>query len=155
MLTRAQIAAVVLASRTVAVPEWGGDVVVAEMSGADRDDWEVATYLRWKAEEAAAKREKREFDGLRVERFGPARLVAWTLRGADGAPLYLVRKLDGRVDLEATEAAVLELVANSGRAVARLYPIAEELNLTRRGAIEAAQGNSAGTPGASPSERPA
>lgn len=155
MLTRAQIAAVVLASKVVAVPEWGGEVVVVEMSGADRDDWELATYRRWKAEQASALREKREFDGVRVETYGPARLVAWTLRGEDGAPLYLVRKPDGHVDIDATEAAVLELAASSGRAVARLYPVAEELNLTRPGALEAVQGNSAGTPGASPSTKPA
>jgi len=41
MLTRDQIlAARQLPRETVAVPEWGGDVIVSVMSGTDRDAWE-------------------------------------------------------------------------------------------------------------------
>lgn len=155
MLTREQIEAASLATKVVAVPEWGGDVVVSEMSGADRDDWELAFLNRWQAEEKAAKQAGRAFDQMRVSPYPQARLLAWTLRGPDGAPLFLVRTDDGRVDLEATEAAARSLAKRSGRAVHRLYPVAESLNLTAPGALEAAQGNSGGTPGDSPSAKPA
>lgn len=41
MLTRDQIlGADDLKRETIAVPEWGGDVVVSEMTGATRDAWE-------------------------------------------------------------------------------------------------------------------
>lgn len=155
MLTREQIEAVALETRVVTVREWGGDVLVSELSGADRDDWELAFLRRWEAEERAAKRESRPFDQHRVSPYPQARLVAWTLRGQDGAPLFLVRTADGRVDLDATEAAARVLAARSGRAVGRVYPIAESLNLTSPGALEVAEGNSGGTPGASPSAKPA
>lgn len=40
-LTRDEIlSADVLASERVKVPEWGGEVMVRELTGAERDDWE-------------------------------------------------------------------------------------------------------------------
>lgn len=44
MLTKDAILATVLKCQTVTVPEWGGDVQLRELSGADRDAWEQKNY---------------------------------------------------------------------------------------------------------------
>lgn len=46
ILNRAQILAPrQMATETVSVPEWGGDVVVRELTGAERDQWE-GSFIR-------------------------------------------------------------------------------------------------------------
>lgn len=47
MLTKEQIlAAKDLNTETVSVPEWGGDVVIRELTGSERDTFEQTTYVR-------------------------------------------------------------------------------------------------------------
>lgn len=148
-LTREQLlAAPVVSTQVVAVPELGGDVTLSEMSGADRDDWDATWLRREAAERSAALKEKRAPSPDVASRDYAARLVAWTARNADGSPMFLVRSADGRVDAAATEACVPALAKFGHTVLSRLLGVAERLNGWGQNAIKAAEGNSGGTPSA-------
>lgn len=76
----------VLNSEEVPVPEWGGVVLVREMTAAERD-----LYEQWTLEENADKTEIR------------ARLVAFTVIDEDGKPVFSdidipdIKKLSGKI----------------------------------------------------------
>lgn len=111
-LTRAAILAANDAEiRTVAVPEWGGDVCVRVMNGTQRDQFESAI--------AARRGVGGEMDaaGLR------ALLVCLCACDLDGAPLFTRDDLPA---LEAKSAAVLQRIFDAAAALNGLTPDAAE-----------------------------
>lgn len=150
LTAEALLGASALKVRTVAVPEWGGEVIIGEMSGTDRDDWDLAYFAREDAEKAAAAREKRPVNKHAAAELHAARKVAWTARKPDGSDLFLVRRPNGRVDHVATEAVVARLGAKSAAVLTRLARVSDDLSAIGTGALDAAEGNSGGTPSDSP-----
>lgn len=113
MLTREQIlAAPDLCRETVAVPEWGGEVVVSELSAAA-----LASFL------ALA------FDDAGKAKLAPvlfnAHLAAAAIVGGDGKPLF----------------AGAELAGKNPQVVARVAEVANRLNFMHAGAAEEVAGN--------------
>ena len=102
--------------RTVAVPEWGGDVVVSTMSGTARDAWEQSLIIR--------KNGKTEpnMENMR------ARLVAATLINEDGSLLF------SPADVEA-------LGNKSSAALERVCKVAQALNGIGESELEDLKGN--------------
>jgi len=86
----------------VAVPEWGGDVWVRTMTGAERDDYEQE-YL-----------EAKKVAGDRIPNLR-ARLLARTLCDADGKSLLTTADVDA-------------LGAQPADVLARLFNVASRLN---------------------------
>ncbi len=88
----------------VPVPEWGGDILVRSMSGAEKDSLDASLMSD---------------DGTRVskERFRNyrARVAVLTVVGEDG-------------DLLFTEADIAELTTKSARALDRVFEVAARLN---------------------------
>lgn len=124
-LTRDQIlAADDLPRETVAVPEWGGEVVVRALTGEERDAYEVETAQAMNAGNAPNMR---------------ARLVALTAIDEAGNRLFN----------HATH--VQKLARKSGRALDRLFETAARLSGIGAAALETAKGNSAGARGDAPS----
>lgn len=151
LLTREDVlSASDLRTTTVAVPEWGGDLILGEMSGVDRDDWDAAYLARVAAEKRAAAAEKRPVAETAGADLHAARMVAWTARKPDGSDLFAVRKPDGRIDAAATEVVVLGLARRSGLVLLRLLDAANGVNGLGPKALDAAEGNSGGTPSATP-----
>lgn len=148
-LTREAILATAsdLRTKVVAVPEWGGDVVVGEMSGTDRDDWEAEWIRRIEDEKAAAKKDGRPVDERAASLNYEARMVAWTARDGEGKDLFAVRRPDGRIDVPATEAAARDLARKGSGVLKRLAHAANAVNATGVEALKAAEGNSGGTSG--------
>lgn len=149
ILTREAILAAAsdLRTKVVAVPEWGGDVVVGEMSGTDRDDWDAEWIRRIEAEKAAAKKDGRPVDERAASLDYEARMVAWTARDGEGKDLFAVRRADGRIDVPATEAVAKALARKGAGVLKRLCTAAEAVNAVGAEAIKAAEGNSGGTSG--------
>jgi len=144
-LTReAILAASDLKRETASVPEWGGEIIMGEMSGVDREDWDANQYRRQRAEEAAARVEKRPVDPTAASLGASARLVAWTARTPEGGDLFAVRRPDGRIDVAATEVVAAQLAQRSGAVLDRLARVAHDLCGWGAKAIEAAEGNSDG-----------
>lgn len=142
LLTReALLAASGLSSKTVSVPELGGDVVVGEMTGTDRDDWDAAWARRDAAEKAAAAREKRAFDPTVAGRGRAGRLIVWCARDGAGGDLFPIRRPDGRIDPDLVEQFASELSRKGQRALERLHVACEEVNGWGPVAVEAAAGN--------------
>ena len=124
LLTRdAILAAGDIKSEDVDVPEWGGTVRVAVMSGTARDAWEQALVIR----EGAKSR-----PNLANVR---ARLVAATVVDEAGAPLF-------------SAADVAALGAKSAAALDRVCNVSQRLNGLGTAALESAAGNSAPGPSA-------
>lgn len=117
MLTRDQIlAADDRKSEVVQVPEWGGSVTVAAMSGAARDAWEASLVIR---------------KGTKVEpnmQNMRARLVAACVVDEAGALMF------SSADVEA-------LGQKSGAALERVCKVAQRMNALTDGDMEAAKGN--------------
>jgi len=111
-----------LPAKTVAVPEWGGDVKLRTLTGAQRDAFEASI-------EKARKGGAIDIRGLK------ARLVALCLVGADGAALF------SETDLE-------KLNGKSARALDRLFGVAQELNGLGNQAVDELLGESDGGPNA-------
>jgi len=104
LLTKDQIlAAQDLRYEVVPVPEWGGEVRVRSMSGAERDAYEQS-LLKSRSADAAA--------NLRNVR---ARLCAYSLVGEDGALLF-------------SEAEIEALGAKSVAALDRVFAVAARLS---------------------------
>lgn len=124
LLTKQQIlAAQDLATETVAVPEWGGEVVVATLSRADYDAYE----------DSLSKRVGRKVES-NLQNF-TARLCALCVVDAAGKRLF-------------DEADVAALGAKSSAALQRVYDVALRLN---RPADEGDGKNSGTGPGGSSS----
>lgn len=84
ILTKAQIlAATDLKSEQVAVPEWGGDVLVRMMTGAERDAFEASL--------ASTNKDGKRGNGLANMR---ARLVAMTAVDESGSLLFSESDID-------------------------------------------------------------
>jgi hypothetical protein len=120
-----------LKQETVDVPEWGGTVIVQELTGAERDAFEAS---------CVQKRGKRSYDtnfaNLR------AKLVVQTVHSADGPRLFA----DSDVD------AVGQL---SAAALNRLFEVAQRLSGMTNEDVEELAGNSkGGSSGSSPTDSP-
>lgn len=117
-LTRDQILeASDLQTETVAVPEWGGDVIVRTMTAADRDQFELSMVIV----EADGRRRP---DMTNVS----AKLIAATVIDEGGSRLF-------------TEADVQLLAGKSAAALARVYAVAARLNGLGGAAVEDAAKN--------------
>jgi hypothetical protein len=101
---------------TVAVPEWGGDVIVSTMSGSARDEWEQSLIQR--------KGNKTEPNLANIR----ARLVAATAVDEAGKRLF-------------TEADVNALGKKSAAALERICKAAQKLNGIGDSELEDLQGN--------------
>lgn len=124
-LTRDQIlAADDLPRETVAVPEWGGDVIVRALTGEERDAYEVETAEAMKTGNPPNMR---------------ARLVALTAIDEAGNRLFN------------HETHVARLAKKSGRALDRLFEAAARLSGMGPAGVQAAAGNSGGANGDAPS----
>lgn len=88
-----------LKRETVAVPEWGGDVIVRAMTGEERDEFESVVFGEG----------KRDMRNLR------ARLVAMTLIDEKGKRLF-------------SEDDVQKLAGKSSAALTRVFIVAQKLN---------------------------
>lgn len=115
MLTKEQIlAAPDLKRETVTVLEWGGDVIVSEMTAADKDAYELGLFDG----EGANRTLKR--DNMR------ARTLSFCLVDENGDRMF-------------TEEEVVKLGKKNGKVVSRLFDIANRLNDAGEGAIDAAK----------------
>lgn len=125
VLNRDQIlAASDLPTETVPVPEWGGEVIVRALTGAERDEYEMATHEAIRNKSSINMR---------------ARLVAMTLVDEDGERLFN------------HESHVVRLGNKSGRALDRVFDVAQRLSGIGRAALETAAGNLSGATGDAPS----
>jgi len=123
LLTREQIQASTVAVETVSVPEWGGEVLVADMGGDARDAFE-----RWCLDHSGA-----GFVGAR------ATLASFAIVGADGERLF-------------TPEDVGWLGKKSAAALDRVYAVASRLNrLTKKDVAELEKNSGGETSGASTS----
>jgi len=114
MLTKeAILSANDLKRETVNVPEWGGDVLIQEMSGAQRDAYEA--HITDTGEDMR-------------KRTVRARYVAFSIIGEDGEPMFSVD------DVEA-------LAKKNAKALDRVFAAAAELNIFTEDAVKEAEGN--------------
>lgn len=108
---------------TVAVPEWGGEVRVRSMTGADRDAWETWLF------------QNRSDDGKTNLANLRGRMVALSVVDADGARIF------GDDDVAA-------LGAKSAKALDRVYAVAARLNAIGAQEVDDLVKPSAPAPGA-------
>lgn len=114
MLSKEQIfAADDLRSVVVHVPEWGGDIKLQTMTGAQRDSYEQMLYRT---------RQGEEIKNLR------ASLVAFCAVNEDGTPMFTAK------DIEA-------LGKKSAAVLGRLFDRAQEINALTDEDLEAEKGN--------------
>ena len=93
----------------IAVPEWGGDVMVRTMTGADRDAFEASLIGK-----------EGRMENVR------ARLVSLTLCDAAGTRIF-------------TDAEVAALGNKSARALDRVFTVAQRINGIGTDAVDAAK----------------
>lgn len=86
-------------TQTVAVPEWGGTVIVKTLSGTERDQFEESILAGG----------KRDFKGVR------AKLVALSIIGEDGERIFTFEEAE-------------LLGAKSSRALDRIFGVAQKLS---------------------------
>ena len=117
-LTRdAILAAAALKTEEVDVPEWGGVVLVRELRGRERDEWEASL---------AVQRGKQMVPDVANMR---AKLVARSIVGGDGEPVF-------------TQQDVAALGELSAAALDRVFEVASRLSGLDEKDLEAASGNS-------------
>ena len=92
-----------IATETVSVPEWGGEVIVRGMTGTDRDAFEASVVNMRDGAAAVDMRNVR------------AKLVASCAVGEDGARLF-------------TDDDVMALGAKSAQALGRVFEVAQRLS---------------------------
>ena len=120
MLTRdAILGASDLKTEDVMVPEWGGVVRVRMMTARDRDSYE-SSFLSVQNGKVV-----QNMDGIRLAR---ARLLALTVVGEDGKPLF-------------TESDVEALAGKSAAAVQRVFEVAQRLNKVSDDDVKELAGN--------------
>jgi hypothetical protein len=118
LLSREQIlSAQDITTETVAVPEWGGEVLVRGLTGAQRDEYEESFFT------GRGKDRKENFANVR------ARLVALCIVGEDGKPLFSLK------DVEV-------LGKKSATALDRVFAVAQRLSGIGAKDVEALAGNS-------------
>lgn len=123
MLTKEQIlSASDLKRETVPVPEWGGEVIVSEMTAESQDAFELGLF------EGEGESRKIRQANMR------ARMLSFCLIDDDGELLF-------------TDAEIKALGKKSGKALARLFDVAQRLNKRDEEAVEAAKKPSAETHG--------
>lgn len=105
-----------LKTEIVAVPEWGGDVIVSGMSGATRDAWEQSLVIT-----------NGKKTGVNMENMR-ARLVVATVVDESGNRLF-------------SEQDIKQLGAKSGAALERVCKVAQRLNGLTDTDLEDAKGN--------------
>ena len=121
LLTKEQILKVKdIETRTVHVPEWGGDVLVRGMTGIERDQFEA------KILDQSGKKTKVNLQNAR------ARLVAITCVDADGNRIF-------------SESEIVLLGTKSAAALDRVYDVAASLSGISDEDIEELLGNSKAT----------
>lgn len=126
LLTKAQIVQVVdLKTETVSVPEWGGEVLVREFTGADRDAFENSMVTV-----GADGKRQADLQNLR------AKLVAATVVDSE----------TGQLMFDAQEVHLLG--AKSAVALERVFQVAQRINGMTADAVDAAAKNSDGAPSA-------
>jgi hypothetical protein len=108
--------AVDIKTKTVAVPEWGGDVIVGTMSGTARDEWEQSLIQR--------KGNKTEPNLQNIR----ARLVMATAIDEEGKRLF-------------SESDIVALGKKSSAALERVCKVAQALNGIGEAELEDLQGN--------------
>jgi hypothetical protein len=112
LLTRDDIlGAVDRATEVVAVPEWGGAVTVKALSGTERDTYE-AGMVTYRANGKGGM----EVAGLNSGNVR-ARLVALSIVGSDGAPLFSEKDV---LDLGDKSASALDRVFEAARRLSRI-----------------------------------
>lgn len=85
MLSKAEILkADGLKTATVSVPEWGGDIVIREMTGAQRDVWDTMMASRYNAKTGQITSMK----GMR------AKMIVLSVVDEDGKPMFNDKDLD-------------------------------------------------------------
>jgi hypothetical protein len=104
------------ATETVKVAEWGGEVLVASMSGADRDAFEQSLF------ETVGKDRRQNLNNAR------AKLVARCLVDEAGNRLF-------------EESDIAALGRKSAKALDRVFEAAQRLNGLREGEVEEMTGN--------------
>ena len=123
LLTKDQILASSCATERVDVPEWGGEVLVADFGGDGRDLFE-----RWCLDHKGER-----FVGVR------AALAAFAIVGEDGAPVFSADD-------------IAALGKKSGAALDRVYDVASRLNrLTKKDAENLEKNSGSATTEGSPS----
>ena len=116
------LAAKSLRTEEVAVPEWGGTVLVRELSGRERDEWEASL---------AVMRGKTMVPDVANIR---AKLAARTIVGDDGEPVF-------------TQQDVAALGELSAAALDRVFDVASRLSGLNPEDVEAMTKNSGAAPG--------
>lgn len=112
-----------LERRTVPVPEWGGDVIVRAMTGAERDAYEASCFK----DRGPGEQPVRDLSNVR------AKLVSRTVIGEDGVRLF-------------TDNDIGALGEKSAAALARVFDVAAELSKLGEGDIADLAGNSDAAP---------
>ena len=116
------LAAKSLRTEEVKVPEWGGTVLVRELSGRERDEWEASlTVMR-------GKQMVPDVANIR------AKLAARTIVGDDGEPVF-------------TQQDVAALGELSAAALDRVFDVASRLSGLNPEDVEAMTKNSGAAPG--------
>ena len=110
-----------LPTETVAVPEWGGDVLVRTMPGIERDDFEAELVKRPKNADGTL----RDMTGLK------ALLLSRTIVCEDGTLMFDVEDIDA-------------LNAKSSAALNRVADVAQRLNGLTQSDVTELAGNSEG-----------
>lgn len=104
LLTREQILTVKdIETEIVPVPEWGGEVIVKGLSGADRDKYETSLY------DQQGKKMKIKLDNVK------ARLVAYSVVDENGKRIF-------------SEADIVELGKKSAKALNRIADVSQKLS---------------------------
>ena len=104
MLSKEQIlAAEDLSTETIHVPEWGGDVVIKELTGAQKDAFEQTTFTR------NGKNYEVNLTDMR------ARLCAISIVGEDGSRMFCDREIKA-------------LGGKSAKALDRVFSACQRLN---------------------------
>ena len=118
-LTRdAILKAAVLKTEDVPVPEWGGSVLVRELRGRERDEWEASL---------AVQRGRQMVPDVANMR---AKLVARTIVGEDGEPLFTQQDVNALGELSAA-------------ALDRVFEVASRLSALNPDSLEEKAKNSA------------
>lgn len=116
ILTKDQIlAAQDLKRETVSVPEWGGEVIVQELTGDQRDAYQASLYGGKPGGE------------LDLKRF-QVKLLAFCLVDEGGNPLFSEADIDG-------------LAKKGAKTITKLFNVAQKLNGLAEDSVEQAEGN--------------